>query len=166
MPLLDGYEVTRRIRALERDRALSPTLIIALTATAFEENRSAILAAGCDDVLRKPFKSADLFEKMGHYLHLQYLYETEPLDAIALSAQPVDLESLAAMPSPWREALKEAATQCSDAKILTLIEAIPPDQTALSQGLRQLVDVFQFDRILVLLDQIDRAELSALEGQK
>ncbi|HEY9889542.1 MAG TPA: ATP-binding protein, partial [Candidatus Obscuribacterales bacterium] len=72
MPKMDGYEATRRIRAAERARQMPPTVILALTATAFEESKAEILAAGCDDMLRKPFREADLFSVMGQYLQLEY----------------------------------------------------------------------------------------------
>ncbi|MEO0455236.1 MAG: GAF domain-containing protein [Cyanobacteria bacterium P01_A01_bin.114] len=64
MPGLDGYEATRRIRMAESEQGLSPTVIIAVTASAFEESRTAMLAAGCNDVLHKPFKKTELLNLM------------------------------------------------------------------------------------------------------
>jgi signal transduction histidine kinase/CheY-like chemotaxis protein len=54
MPGLDGKEVTRRLRQVERDHGSSRARIIALTANAFEEDRAACLAAGFDDFIAKP----------------------------------------------------------------------------------------------------------------
>ena len=56
------------------------TVIIALTASAFEESRSVILAVGCDDFVRKPFREKAIFEKMAQHLGVQYVY--------AVSRQP------------------------------------------------------------------------------
>jgi two-component system sensor histidine kinase/response regulator len=53
------------------------TVIIALTASAFEEQRLAILEAGCDDFLRKPFREEQLFEKIAHYIGVRYIYESQ-----------------------------------------------------------------------------------------
>ena len=53
MPRMDGYEATRRIRALP-DKALASIPIIAMTANAFEEDRQNALAAGMDGHLAKP----------------------------------------------------------------------------------------------------------------
>ena len=50
-------------------------IIIALTASAFEEDRAAILAAGCDDIVNKPFRHGMIFDMMAHYLGAQYLYQ-------------------------------------------------------------------------------------------
>jgi CheY-like chemotaxis protein len=54
MPVLDGFEATRRWRAIEAQRGLPRTPVIALTANAAPEDRARCLAAGMDDVLSKP----------------------------------------------------------------------------------------------------------------
>nr|MDJ0845301.1 PAS domain S-box protein [Crocosphaera sp.] len=53
MPILDGYKATERIKATPQGQE---TVIIALTASAFEEERNLVLSAGCDDFMRKPFR--------------------------------------------------------------------------------------------------------------
>lgn len=59
MPQMDGYEATRRIRALE-DRAKASIPIYALTANAFEEDRQKALDAGLDGHIVKPIDIANL----------------------------------------------------------------------------------------------------------
>ncbi|MCB1954847.1 MAG: CHASE domain-containing protein [Rhodocyclaceae bacterium] len=54
MPVMDGFEATRRIRRLEADGGLPRTPIVALTAAAFAEDRARCLDAGMDDHLAKP----------------------------------------------------------------------------------------------------------------
>jgi signal transduction histidine kinase/CheY-like chemotaxis protein len=72
MPVMDGYETTRRIKATTRGMA---TVIIALTASALEEDKAVILSEGCDDYLRKPFREEDLFDAIARHLGVRYLYE-------------------------------------------------------------------------------------------
>jgi CheY-like chemotaxis protein len=58
MPGLDGYETTRRIRALETGATRTP--IIALTANKASAHREACLLSGMDDILSKPYSLAEL----------------------------------------------------------------------------------------------------------
>ena len=66
MPEMDGYEATKRIRSLSGPAANSP--IIAMTASAFAEDRRACLDAGMTDYLAKPVREAELREKLSHWL--------------------------------------------------------------------------------------------------
>jgi signal transduction histidine kinase/AmiR/NasT family two-component response regulator len=71
MPLMDGYEATRRIREWEEDVGLPGSRripIIALTANASAENRRTCLEAGMDDYLSKPFRMAELFEVLEKWM--------------------------------------------------------------------------------------------------
>jgi two-component system sensor histidine kinase/response regulator len=54
MPEMDGYEATRKIRALEAERNLKPTQIIAMTASVMMEDRELCIAAGMNDFTTKP----------------------------------------------------------------------------------------------------------------
>jgi PAS domain S-box-containing protein len=62
MPVMDGYEATKAIRAWEREHDLPPTQVIALTALALKEEGGKILEAGCDAHLTKPIKKHTLLE--------------------------------------------------------------------------------------------------------
>ena len=62
MPVMDGYTATQRIRAWEAENQKRPTPVLALTANAFEEEKQASLAAGCDAHLVKPIRKAELLE--------------------------------------------------------------------------------------------------------
>jgi CheY-like chemotaxis protein/anti-sigma regulatory factor (Ser/Thr protein kinase) len=62
MPIVDGFEATRRIREREKEKRCAKTPIIALTANAYESDREKCLGVGMDDFLSKPFALVD-FEK-------------------------------------------------------------------------------------------------------
>ena len=62
MPVMDGMEATRRIRALEAEAGCAPTKIIALTANAMSHQTKLYLAAGMDGHLAKPIDIERLFE--------------------------------------------------------------------------------------------------------
>ena len=67
MPVMNGYDTTRAIRAWEREHDLPRTQIIALTALALKEEGAKILAAGCDAHMTKPIKRATLLEVLQAY---------------------------------------------------------------------------------------------------
>ncbi|KIY40379.1 histidine kinase [Pseudomonas sp. 10-1B] len=54
MPVMDGHELTRRIRSLEGERALAACRILGVTANAQAEERTRCLASGMDECLFKP----------------------------------------------------------------------------------------------------------------
>ena len=66
MPVMDGYEATRRIRALGTEIAKLP--ILAMTANAFAEDRRQAISAGMDDHIAKPINPDLLVEKLAEYL--------------------------------------------------------------------------------------------------
>jgi CheY-like chemotaxis protein len=63
MPVMDGYEATRRIRALNRDDAQNVS-IIACTASTFVEDRNAAFASGMNDFLAKPLNVGAMLGKI------------------------------------------------------------------------------------------------------
>ncbi len=148
MPVMDGYEATRYIKASDRGQA---TVIIALTASAFDEKRSLILSAGCDDFVRKPFQDAEIFEKMATYLGVRYLYSQPPTTAFTSASATtlaLTIESLTTMPTGWISQLHAAAMQADEGLILSLIEQIPKSQAALRQVLGDLINKLQFEQVI------------------
>ncbi|MEC4985408.1 MAG: MHYT domain-containing protein [Oscillatoria sp. PMC 1068.18] len=158
MPVMDGLTATRKIKAQPEGKA---TKIIALTASAFTENRQEILVAGCDDVVTKPFREKDLLEKISQHLGVKYVYQekkefsaTKQVNKKQFSEAEINL-LLREMPSQWRAKLHHSAAQCSDEKILALIQQIPPEKKVLADFLNEITLSFQFDKILHLLDKLD-----------
>jgi CheY-like chemotaxis protein len=107
MPVMDGYEATRRIKA---EPGGWETTIIAVTSSAFMEEREEFLAAGCDDFLRKPFREGALFELLAKHLGVAYVYEEGPLAGPAPPEMP-ELAALAGLPPAWLERLEQATAR-------------------------------------------------------
>ncbi|MFM2313846.1 MAG: hypothetical protein RLZZ04_3122 [Cyanobacteriota bacterium] len=149
MPIIDGYEATQRIKAEPEGKS---TVVIALTASAFEEERVEILSAGCDDFMRKPFQEAELLTKIGQYLGVSYLYEAAEESSREGGNQLTELTpaSLAVMSESWRSQLYDAAAQVDNEEIFQLLKEIPEDYQALAKGLADLAEQFRCDRIIDL----------------
>jgi signal transduction histidine kinase/ligand-binding sensor domain-containing protein len=153
MPKVDGYQATRAIRQAENVRRqqgdsaapLEPCIIIALTASAFEHDQAAILSAGCDDFVFKPFRQAVVLEKMAGHLGVQFLYEKEPpqpeLDPV------LTRDRLKVVPAGWIGELSHAATIGDDQAALEIVQRIGARDAELGVELRRLVNQFKFEAL-------------------
>ncbi|MDY6937380.1 MAG: response regulator [Cyanobacteriota bacterium] len=171
MPVANGLEATRSIRHRERERHrnanrsssggdLNRTRIIALTASAFEDRREEILAAGSDDFMHKPFQEESIFEIVRQYLGVTYVLQEQPhakRTQEQTTAKPFDspiLEELAAMPENWTIQLDEAASKVREELVLELIDRIPAERSTLANCLRDLARDFRLDRITSLVKKV------------
>lgn len=68
MPVMDGFEVSKRIRQIEEENTFTKIPIIALTASSYSEVKDQIHEAGMDDYVSKPFVPANLYAKITNYL--------------------------------------------------------------------------------------------------
>ncbi|UKZ74375.1 hypothetical protein TrVFT333_002042 [Trichoderma virens FT-333] len=75
MPIMDGFEATRRIRAYERDNQIKPAIIFALTGLASESAQQEAFGSGVDLFLTKPVK----LKELGMILRSRGLLPEEPL---------------------------------------------------------------------------------------
>jgi PAS domain S-box-containing protein len=145
MPVMDGYEATRRIRALPGGRM---TKIAALTASAFQEDRDAIFAAGCDEVLSKPLDEGQLFSTMEKLLNLHFHYA----DA-ASHMEPTEAVSLSRLAAEQVDELLRAASQLDVEATMQVIESIRGADAQLADQLTALTQAFRFDRIVAASEQ-------------
>ncbi len=144
MPVLDGYQATRQIRALPGGDRIP---IVALTASAFEEDRRAILAAGCNDLLKKPIEENQLFETMARHLALRYDYVPTSLpEPVAGAALP----TLAGLPAELRTALATAAAMLDLEETRAVLARIGMHDAVLARQLEALLERFDFERIVDL----------------
>ncbi len=175
MPVLDGYGAARAIRDLEQEINQSPaisspkTIIIALTASAFQEQKQVILAAGCDDIIIKPLQSDVLLNKIAQYLKVEYIYQYSSVGVVnqnTSNSQEVDLAQLQILlrqqPAAWLAKIQQAAVQGNDQLIVQLVQQIPVEQetTGFSQHeelaitLSNLAQNFQFEKIIEIIHQV------------
>jgi two-component system sensor histidine kinase/response regulator len=154
MPVMDGYEATERIKATTQGQA---TVVVALTASAFEEDRALILSAGCDDFIRKPFREEEIFDALAKHLGVRFVYQEEHPEPAAADAEGGENDLLtpqvmAALPAEWVDKLYQAATQADGDRVLRLIEEIRPQNEPLADALAGLARDFRFDILMNLTE--------------
>ncbi len=72
MPVMTGFEAAQAIRQIP---ALQDVVIVAASASAFEEDKQASRTAGCDAFIPKPVNVEQFFDLMATHLHLEWIYE-------------------------------------------------------------------------------------------
>ncbi|MCP4540973.1 MAG: PAS domain S-box protein [Chloroflexi bacterium] len=159
MPVMDGHEATKQIKATDKGQE---TIIIALTAGTFEEDRAAILAEGCDDFIGKPFRETDLFDKLSKHLHVRFVYQDEgnrqekTVDQDQSNNILSHLElvkRLADLSPDWVSGLQQATVLGSLDSILVLIDQIHEQDAALTNTLANLAHSFEHGKIIIAIQQ-------------
>lgn len=155
MPVMDGYETTQRIKKTVQGKA---TVIIALTASAFAEERQEVLSAGCDDFMRKPFQEEVLWQKIAEHLGVKYRYQTVAKEVSPiLNTTTEDINKLRPklnqMSQQWCSQLYQAALECRDDQIISLLQEMPSDLLEIQTKITQWADNYLFEKILEFLDQ-------------
>ena len=183
MPVMGGYETTRRIREAERQRSHpdllsdiddafsksrpSHAIIIALTASPLEHERAEALAAGCDDFLAKPFRSADVFDLLQTYLGIRYVYaEDAPTEEsgarIADRQSPAEVTAftLASLPPETRANLEQLVLRGDVQKINQAIDDLRSYNAACADALAQLAENFAYGDMLRLVRAAANANIA------
>ncbi|MBD2386944.1 hybrid sensor histidine kinase/response regulator [Cylindrospermum sp. FACHB-282] len=152
MPVMDGYEATKRIKSTTKGQA---TAIIAITASVLEEQKVVVLSSGCDNFVRKPFQEKVIFEMIAKYLEVSYIYEKENslIQVIDLPIEPFNLsEFLTTMPKEWLVQLHTAALDADSELVNQMIDDISEVHGSTIQILRSWVNKFEFEKILDLTE--------------
>ena len=163
MPVMNGVEATKRIREFEQDRArerpgsdVHHAAIIAVSASALEDQRTEIMQAGLADAfISKPFKEAEIFEALRTHLNVAYVYwESSAEKASAEAAIPLGtmVKAMARLPARLTIELREATIDLDVERLRALIEEVASLDSHLAGQLGRYVDGFDFDTLGNLLE--------------
>ena len=143
MPVMDGREATRRIKAMGEGKDI---VIVALSASAFEEDREAVMATGANDFLRKPVSAEELLVVIGKHLDLAYDYAEDTAGpsttAVAARLHP---EMRLRLPTEILDAMRLAIYRSDDHRLAQLINGLPPDLDDIAAAIRQAAAKFDWD---------------------
>jgi len=144
MPVMNGYEATRIIRSLPGG---DKTPVVALTASVFEEERSKALAAGCNDLVRKPIEENQLFEIIRRLLGLRYEYA----ESVPAAPTAVAKADLSALPTEIRADLAQVVTMLDEEAVVSIVKRLRAEYPDEANVIMELLEGYRFDRIGELL---------------
>ena len=156
MPHLNGLEATRRIR---EHAHLQDVIIIGVSASSFEHNRTECLQAGANGFLSKPFRVGKLLSLLCEHLNLDIIYEEtedEPGTNHTDLAKPTDTMAL---PSP--KILQEIKVLALCGDMTQLLERIgklehaEPGCQAFAKKIRTFAQNFQIKKLRTFLDNLE-----------
>jgi len=129
------------------------TVIVALTASVFKEQKNEILEAGSDDFVRKPYRHEEIFYCMQKHLGVSYIYEdkTGAKPAEAVGETVLTAESFALLPEELRKALLTAVTELDLEQITALIERISRIDANLGAAIRDCANRLDFTLLMKAL---------------
>ncbi len=144
MPVMDGREATEIIKSSEFGKNV---VIIAISASTFDEDRKKILSQGADAFIMKPFREAELLEEIGSQLELEYIYKdliSNESNTISHFLKDMDRDIISVK---MQERLHKAVMQ-GDVKVLTsLIDDIWQIDKPLARALKNLLNDYKFEKI-------------------
>ena len=150
MPIMNGTEATRRIKASDDGPNIK---IVAVTAHAFEEERKEILESGCDDFIRKPFLEHEIFEALSKHLGVRFRFDKArcPVEGETNTLQASDLQNL---PMEIINELLNAAELLDRSFCLEVVNRIKDFDNKCADLLLNMVDKYQFEELIDLLDTV------------
>ena len=147
MPVMEGPEATRRIRQLPDGGTVK---IVAVTASAFKEQRREMLDAGMNDFVSKPYRFTEIYDCLARQLGLKFVYRST-------TAEPdttPDVSTAAALPAALDRELRDALDRLDSERIAALLEDVEKIDARLAAALSGLGKRFDYPAMVHVLDQI------------
>jgi PAS domain S-box-containing protein len=151
MPVMDGHQATMHIKGQAKGQ---DTVIIALTASAFEEERERVLFEGCEDFVRKPFREEEIFDMLEKYLDVRFVYEepVQPPDSRIIHDDVQSPTDMVDIPANLMADLQEATITADMSQIMKSIEQISLYNPPFAERLAEYAHNFEYKKILELID--------------
>ncbi|GBG14729.1 ATPase [Novimethylophilus kurashikiensis] len=152
MPVMDGIEATRKIRALPDGGKVK---IVAVTASVFTEQREEMLQAGMDDFVRKPYRFSEIYACLARQLGVRYLYEQGKGAEHETLGETLAPKRFMILPNELRQSLRQALESLDTERIDAVIEEVGHYDLRLQKTLSTFAGNFDYPAILRPLQQAD-----------
>ncbi|MDG4604656.1 MAG: response regulator [Candidatus Contendobacter sp.] len=146
MPVMNGTEATRRIRALPGGRDVK---IAAVTASTFREQHAALIASGVDTIVRKPYRPDEIYDTMTQLCGVRFKREAPLAEApvSGVSAEILTPDDLRALSETTRLALHAAVLGLDSCQLLKAVEPLRAEQPQLAERIQTLADRLEFQTL-------------------
>ncbi|MCC6694086.1 MAG: transporter substrate-binding domain-containing protein [Candidatus Hydrogenedentes bacterium] len=149
MPVMDGWETIRRIRAMPGGR--DTVTVIALTASTMNDMKDSVIAEGADAFLSKPFREEELLEEMRLHAGLEYIYsdrkptkDEEPHEELTLE---LARSALSRLPEELRTQLRSVVTRGAISESRALVTRVREYDTALAEILHRRTESYTLEEL-------------------
>jgi len=159
MPVMDGFELTSRLRQLPE---FQQTILLASSATVFESYQLQSREAGCNDFLPKPIETKDLLEIIRYHLGLSWIYQntdeslTQLPEAVGNSSKAISQTAIIPPPAAELNVLYDLARKGlldSLSEQADLLLSIDQQYLPFAQQLQNLAKGFKMKQIRQFLKQ-------------
>nr|WP_321501891.1 transporter substrate-binding domain-containing protein [uncultured Dethiosulfovibrio sp.] len=141
MPVMDGYEATIRIKQLRED-----SIVVAVTASAFDNDEREVIRSGVDGYLRKPLAPDELFSVLSEKLGARFIYRDDDLKGIGLVSEGIE-----SLPQELVLSMTEAVEDGDMARLEGLIAEVHEISTPLASRLKGLAESYDYSGLEKLL---------------
>ena len=152
MPVMDGLQATEIIKSLAAEKGIH-TVIVAVSAMAFEKDSEGFLSSGCDDFVSKPFREEEIVEILEKHLGVRFVYEAmdgdqNDSDELSIRQMQLGIEELS---EKLRIDFRKAVEQVDYDNAVVLLQDIKKENEALANALAEPINGYQFDKLEKLI---------------
>ena len=152
MPVMDGYEATRRLKNGEGGK---PVPVIAVTASILGEAEKKVKQAGADTYISKPYQEWEVFSALSQVLGLRYVYADEERGEPSIASKSAALrsEAVTSLPRDLVIALRAALEEGDMERFMDLVgqmEEVTPD---IAEKIRALAEEYDYEALSKILEK-------------
>ncbi len=157
MPKMDGVEAVKKIKLDYQDKIK----IVMVSASVFDEDTKCFCEAGCDALIKKPFKTEEVYQCMEKLLAITF----EQQDVVTVENNQVDdtltWQQVKRIPATLLQQLQEAAEFCLISELDELLQkmtSLGEQEMHLANHLHELAKAYDMEAILVVLGNLHGTE--------
>ncbi len=156
MPVMDGLEAVRKIRTLP---GAAGTIIIAVTAHAFKDERQEMIDAGCDGFIAKPFPVEEIFDNLEKYLDIRVIRNAQAVER-NLQITNITPDAIAQLDQSIKIEFEKALIRLDITKISEIINVISAKNFMLGKALEFYAERFDYNTILNVLKNSEKGNIN------